>query len=266
MTNKNNRLTRLIGTEDVLQRILFIEYQYVRIYCNSLGMQAVCERRVNDTDDNSILEAALDPVNQAFIQEVIHGSCDVLNKVIGLAEDELLRYAPVRIYLRITTSSIFLLKAISLGIRDSQMRKTLDVLERSIRALRRSTLDDMHLASRYATLLEMHLTRLRRHFASASRASRASFPGTRRSSPQPDQIQSVSRAMPSDKQGVYAGSLQDFSQVLGDIDFSLPDAFDDAWLSLPFDPSMAPFNNNPTETAAPPFDWENLDFIWNLPE
>jgi hypothetical protein len=102
--------------------MLHIEYQYVRIYTNSLGMQAVVERTLAETDpdvpqeDN--LSFNLEPRDYDFIQEV--------------------RYSPVRIFLRITTSSIYLIKGLSLGSRNQKLQSCLDILEGAIRALRAS--------------------------------------------------------------------------------------------------------------------------------
>lgn len=125
-----------------LHDMLHIEYQYVRIYTNSLGMQAVVERTLAETDpdvpqeDN--LSFNLEPRDYDFIQEVVDGSCQILQKVCQLSETGALRYSPVRIFLRITTSSIYLIKGLSLGSRNQKLQSCLDILEGAIRALRAS--------------------------------------------------------------------------------------------------------------------------------
>ncbi|KAJ9640387.1 hypothetical protein H2199_005926 [Coniosporium tulheliwenetii] len=154
---------------DSLQDMLDIEYQYVRIYANSLGMQAVVERTLEEADSSEgspdeALAMSLDAADYDFIQEVVDGSCAILQKVIKLAETGALLFSPVRIFLRITTSAIYLLKGLSLGVWTKKLQSSLDILDRSIVALRSSTLDDMHLASRYATLLDLHVARLRKSF------------------------------------------------------------------------------------------------------
>jgi hypothetical protein len=122
--------------------MLHIEYQYVRIYTNSLGMQAVVERTLAETDpdvpqeDN--LPFNLEPRDYDFIQEVVDGSCQILQKVCQLSETGALRYSPVRIFLRITTSSIYLIKGLSLGSRNQKLQSCLDILDAAIRALRAS--------------------------------------------------------------------------------------------------------------------------------
>ena len=122
--------------------MLTIEYQYVRIYTNSVGMQAVVERTLAETDtdvpQDDILPMNLEPRDYDFIQEVVDGSCQILQKVVQLSESGALRYSPVRIFLRITTSSIYLIKGLSLGSRNQKLQSSLDILDAAIRALRAS--------------------------------------------------------------------------------------------------------------------------------
>jgi hypothetical protein len=105
-------------------------------------MQAVVERTLAETDpdvpqeDN--LSFNLEPRDYDFIQEVVDGSCQILQKVCQLSETGALRYSPVRIFLRITTSSIYLIKGLSLGSRNQKLQSCLDILEGAIRALRAS--------------------------------------------------------------------------------------------------------------------------------
>ena len=231
------------------QDTLFIEHQYVRIYINSLGMQAACERALSemnsDPEQANPLRNNADEVEYVFIQEVIDGSCTILQKVISLAETDTLRFAPVRIFMRITTSSIFLLKALSLGVRNAKLQSSLDILSRSIHALKASNLDDIHLAARYATLLDVHVQRLRQGFERHTQKQLLqSNSGATRSTPD----------LASMDQGMTADSS--FMQQ-----YEMPA---DAWFSLPFDPSMAPFAQEGTADFSS-LNAGALDFIWNLP-
>ena len=63
-----------------------------------------------------------------------------------------------------TSSSVFLLKALSLGVYNTKLQASLDILDRSIQALKACTLDDIHLAPQYTTLLEIHIASLRYYF------------------------------------------------------------------------------------------------------
>ena len=220
------------------QETLFIEYHYVRIYVNSLGMQAACERAVMNKDEgvhqHRLTQPRVDNLEYGFIQEVIEASCEILRKVIRLAETDTLRFAPVRLFLRITTSSIFLLKALSLGVRNDQLQSALDVLDQTIQALKTSNLDEVHLAARYATLLETHVERLRQGFL-ANEKKRVTVGAP---------VEYASRA--GEQTPIPNGSIPTMPTMntngVEAMEFSaLDDLPDDNWLSLPFDPSMAPF-------------------------
>jgi hypothetical protein len=113
-------------------------------------------------------------------------------------------------------------------------------------------LDDMHLASRYATLLELHVARLRDSFVVSSRPPRI-----------------PSRATSAERNGTtgtmdflnnHAGQSA-LAGLAGDVTGMMPD---DDWLALPFDPAMAPFGLDNQQNFQS-FDDGTLDFIWNLP-
>ncbi|THC92181.1 hypothetical protein EYZ11_008340 [Aspergillus tanneri] len=212
--------------------ILFIEYYFVRVYTHSVGMQAVVERVLADSDPNTeeVRAMNIDPIDYEYIQEVIDGCCQILQKVTQLAEVEMLRFSPVRIFLRITSSSIFLMKALSLGTRQAKLRESLDCLEQCIHALRSNALDDIHLSTRYATLLEMHVSRLRRNLLASSKTVKSNH-GTGRSSMGPPPNPDMETPVMDESQNISAVGLVP----------SLNDIAADDWLSLPFDPSMAPF-------------------------
>jgi len=231
--------------------MLSIEYQYVRIYTNSLGMQAVVERTLAESDPDGpqedILPMTIEPRDYDFIQEVVDGSRQILQKTSELADSGALRYSPVRIFLRITTSSIYLIKGLSLGVRNAKLQSSLDILDRAIQALRSSVLDDMHLASRYATLLETHVARLRESFIVSSRPPR----------------------LPTDGGGTsglnflhnHNAGASGIAELAENVNAIMPD---NDWYMLPFDPNMAPFVLD-NQQSFQGFDDGTLDFIWNLP-
>jgi hypothetical protein len=119
----------------------------------------------------------------------------------------------------------------------------LDILDRSIQALKACTLDDMHLAPRYATLLEVHVASLRNHFmVSASNQAPS----------QSDRMvghPSAGRPWGGADEAVdltTGGSFTVPPRVPAaapsfDPDIEMHEISADDWLSLPFDPSMAPF-------------------------
>ncbi|KAL5383471.1 hypothetical protein DPSP01_005870 [Paraphaeosphaeria sporulosa] len=240
-----------------LHDMLCIEYQYVRIYTNSLGMQAVVERTLAETDPDGpqeeILPLNLEPRDYDFIQEVVDGSCQILQKVVQLYESGALRYSPVRIFLRISASSIYLIKALSLGSRNQKLQNSLDILDAAIRAMRSSTLDDMHLASRYATLLDLHVAKLRENFVVSARPPRIPSRGA--------SLENNTTAGMDFLNNHNAGT-SGIASLANDVHGLMPD---DDWLALPFDPAMAPFGLDSNPSFQQGFDDGTLDFIWNLP-
>lgn len=247
--------------------ILTIEYQYVRVYCNSIGMQAVCERALaGHATETAFLERptlSFDTDDQAYIQEVIAGSCAMLEKAITLAHKDTLRFAPVRVFLRITTASIFLLKAMSIGVRNGQLKTALGVLHRSVQALRSSVLDDMHLANSYAALLEIHIKRLQKSFLKSTRGALPSSSTTRlpsvESSGYDIRQNTATAAQPNEGTSAeWFAQLEDWDNFSLNLDSI--SSTDNDWLSLPFDPAMAPFS-----TFQMGMDDGGLGFIWNLP-
>lgn len=261
--------------------MIFIEYQYARVYTNSIGMQAVVERILAESNPESvgddIRQATVDEIDYEFIQEVIDGSCHMLQKVCELAENGKLRFSPVRIFVRITSSSIFLIKALGLGVRNAKLQKSLEILTRSIYALRSNALDDIHLSSRYATLLEVLVSRLRRSFVLNNKASKASRGATRSSSvrPQPtaqtgQQMDvpggAMDRDMTMSQDALNNSRDMNNTNMIEDPMHALNEISADDWLSLPFDPSMAPFGaaGMVGNQAWSGVEGVNLNFIWNL--
>ncbi|RHZ54625.1 putative C6 transcription factor [Aspergillus thermomutatus] len=242
---------------------IFIEYHFVRVYTHSVGMQAVVERALADGNANEeeVRPMNIDPIDYEYIQEVIDGCCQILEKVTQLAEIGALRFSPVRIFVRITSASIFLMKALSLGTRQAKFRESLDVLERTIQALRSNALDDIHLSTRYATLLETHVSRLRRNLLASSKSLKRRRGSTTQHSMAPPSYASAT----GDE---YAPLIMNapVPQNMSDMGFtpSLNDIAADDWLSLPFDPSMAPFNIS-SMGQFPAYEGGALNFIWNLP-
>jgi len=203
-------------------------------------MQAAYERTIvgsNGPRNQNFMEGLSMPTDgydQGYIQEVISGSCELLDRVTSLADKNTLRFAPVRTFTRITASSVFLLKAMGMGVRNGQLRSALDVLHRSVDALNSNVPDDMHLATSFASLLETHIKKLQEGFLLSSRRMLPSRQATRRPSVNGDD----SIQLPADDNHPDTGILEpdDWENVLLGLDRSAVNE----WFSLPFDLNMAP--------------------------
>lgn len=238
--------------------ILSVEFEHVRIHANAFGMQAAVDRAYNETHSDSSASgrpaAFVDPTDYEFVQEVIEGSCQIMQTAIRLAEKQQLCFAPVRVFLRIVTAGVYLLKGIGLGVSTSDLENSLKLLDRTITELKRNALDDLHLASRYSQLLEAHVLDLRKSFVATSRPLGL---GTRTPNIFPD-TDAVVEVQP----GALADRIQDAAVSCPLPAGSLMSSEDD-WLALPFDPSIAPFSLDSSQPFSV-FDDGTLNFLWNL--
>ncbi|KAF4629377.1 hypothetical protein G7Y89_g8772 [Cudoniella acicularis] len=157
--------------------IMFIEFQFTRTYINSLAVQAVVDRALKSgapaTGPTEFVMTCVferHSIDWGFIQEVVDGSRKILKKVLELNESGHLRYCPVRIFSRIISASILLLKATGLGARVEEAQISLELLDQLINALRFDPVDELHLANRYASLLETHVKAFRRRFFRVGRS------------------------------------------------------------------------------------------------
>ncbi|KAI1435720.1 hypothetical protein GGR50DRAFT_686814 [Xylaria sp. CBS 124048] len=178
---------------EFIRHILTIEYEYVRIYVNSLALQAVVERCTTNATSNSDGlhgsrgangNAELSPqtqnylgnlpighlgrfgsADQEYIKEVVSGCRNLLRTVVdGLFKGGYLKHAPVRTYFRIISGAMFLLKTFALGAPKSDVETSISLLDRTVHALRTCVVDDVHLGTRFGNLLESLTTRLRDRF------------------------------------------------------------------------------------------------------
>lgn len=149
-----------------------IEYQYLRVLVNSVGMQLVIQRVIADgpsqtamVDDQSFIERTkklnMTSREHGFIEEVIDGSCTILEKISFFSSTNALRFVPVRILYRAISCSVFLFKALVLGVRNPKLQETLRILDKAITSLQNDIPDDIHLQSQYAALLKIQATKLR---------------------------------------------------------------------------------------------------------
>lgn len=249
-----------------LSSVILIEFHYLKACTNALSIQAVVERAVarSTTQLNDSLEgveSCILPQDHAFIQDLVSSSRSVLEIATSMASEGRLRYAPLRTLVCITSSSIFLLKAISLGARHADLQVSLDTLDRCIVALRSSGTDDMDFSLRYATLLEKHVARFRDNFVlpGGSTMNNAGTASVTAYQPTP----SVNQRQPDDSLGLTDTGNINWTQYTGLDQISSED-----WWARPFDPNIAPFSSNSGghgEGVSLGLELDSLDFLWNLP-
>lgn len=125
-----------------MRHILAIEYEYCRVYSNTLAMQAIVERCISNTPGRSRARSSFSSQNgpdflksdggnaipftiltrwyggdRQYIWEVAEGCRNILRIVVeGLYPDNYLKHVPVRTYFRIISVAIILLKVLSSSI------------------------------------------------------------------------------------------------------------------------------------------------------
>lgn len=176
-----------------IRHVLIIEFEYTRVYLNSLALQAVVERcthntpmqthaqphgvpnsngnarTANGTDDGGAIPFSTlvkwYANDRHYINEVIDASRNVLRVVVdGLYPGGYLRHAPVRTFFRIVSVAIILLKTFALGATEEDVAVSLGLLSDSVDALRTSIVDDVHVGNRFADLVETLTHRIRARF------------------------------------------------------------------------------------------------------
>ncbi|KAJ5371268.1 uncharacterized protein N7496_007360 [Penicillium cataractarum] len=251
--------------------ILFIEHQHLRVLINSIGMQVVVQRVLSKTTyaestiDHSFIERArklnMTAREYGFIEEVIDGCCETLEKIAALGKAGSLYFSPMRLLFRMISFSIFLMKALALGVRTSKLQETLQILNRAIESLQDNNEDDNHMKLRYAALLTTQAARLRRSLMSSIpiiEAPNVESGLLQRPLQTLDLYPPMTQTLSNDHEGF--SNLSGFDPE-GPLDFDVND-----WLSLPFEPSMVPFGSNEGDSWAR-LDGVDLDleFLWQLP-
>ncbi|KAL9581467.1 MAG: hypothetical protein Q9212_003888, partial [Teloschistes hypoglaucus] len=165
--------------------ILSIELEYIRLYIFSLALQAVLGHWTssaapgNDEQTSYGSFSALYRRNEVYITEVVKAARNLLRLVVeGLLPDNYLKHAPVRTHFRILSGAMFLLKVYAHRAKEDEVGLSLDLLDKTVRALRTSVVDDVHLSLRIADLLEGLTSSVRHKFVRLAARNPKSNTGT----------------------------------------------------------------------------------------
>ncbi|KAA8567703.1 hypothetical protein EYC84_008175 [Monilinia fructicola] len=274
-----------------IRHILTIEYEYVRIYINSLSLQAVVERctsnatnRTNAASDLGLpLGSAMSPetqnffgklplarlggfgaTDQGYVREVVEGCRNLLRTVVeGLLPNDYLKHAPVRTYFRIISGAMFLLKTFALGASKHDVEISISLMDSAVDALRNCVVDDVHLGIRFADLLETLTSRLRSRFISAPEApppagEAASRTRTPALPQEPD---------PKRQRRDPADPVRDWNEGLAD--YHVPNAPDLNLSATPYDLNQGDFyagTHYPAASGGPSFNGDSsIHSIFGLP-
>lgn len=156
-----------------IRYVLDIEFEYTRAYLNSLALEAIEDRRSYNTplrshtesdghdgratcgfDDDSI---TLQRYTNAryYVNEIVDALCNVLKIVVkGLHPGGYLRLVPVRTFFRIAGVVTILSKTFARNPTEGDAATSLKLLRSSVDVLRSSIVEDGHVGTRLADLME----------------------------------------------------------------------------------------------------------------
>lgn len=214
-------------------------------------MQAVVQRATVSSTGRSPkdgLASYFTGQDARLLQQVVTDSSRVIHIATSLTFRLSLAYAAARIRIGVIASSVFLLKAITIGAPSTDVPAVLHTLDQCTAAFKRFPPDDMDFALRYAQLIEKHTSYLRGNLAPASTGPLA---GGRQDQNTPSYWSDLAASfstLPNDRSG--------------DDDMGLD--LNGTCSLLPFDQSMAPFGDSADQLSRG-FEINSLDFLWNLP-
>lgn len=144
----------------IMQCILVMEFEYARLYINSIGLQHVVEQWVKPpkpgtqkSASNTMAKSVAE--NKRYIDEFTEAALHILELVsTTMQEQQCLRDAPVRTFLRTLSAMMFTLKRLSLGNHERLVRRSIGLLEDVIRLFQSEVVDDVHLSGSTAQMIE----------------------------------------------------------------------------------------------------------------
>lgn len=250
--------------KEPLRDSLLIEYHHLKACTGAISIQAVVARAsasgLNTSEGNPAesLAAFVTSRDARFLQDVLTDSKRVLQIATMSAFRFQLPYAPARVKISVISASVFLLKALSVGSTNTDVRDALHILDQCTARLKASPPDDMDFALRYASLVEKHAAQFRANLMS----SRGQAHGDIRMGPHGSSDES--------SQGLGLGSpgppmQADHSMSYMDSTGLGMGTTDDAWIALPFDTGIAPFSYA-CDQLSMGLDVDSLNFLWSLPD
>ncbi|KAL1302948.1 hypothetical protein AAFC00_003267 [Neodothiora populina] len=152
-----------------MYHIMMIEYEHSRVCVNQLALQAVVERCINNSAAEGDQGRAIPPdrLNQWYGEDrenvgaVIDACRNVLKIVVnGLAPDGFLTHVPVRTNFRVISVTMVLVKTFAFGANSKEMAISLDLMQRTVTAIRSNVVDDVHISNGFATHMSLLVERV----------------------------------------------------------------------------------------------------------
>jgi hypothetical protein len=192
----------------------------------------------------------------------------LLKHVNSIMKDDVVRFAPFRLFLRVVTASVFLLKALAAGTRLGDLQPTVDVLKQTVRDLEKSAIDDIHWAHNFAILLDSHIKRLEQKFFQASRPLTTDHSVAEAQPEAQTQSASASHTLPLSSIHYERGTPNSADDPLQGELFQTTFGIgsEEQWLSIPLDQMIGPLFPTGDYQHLPDLqDSDQWDYLWSMP-
>lgn len=249
-----------------LASTLLIEYHHLKALAGSIAIQSAVQKASKYTVERgqqASLSTFLTPREEQLLQDVITDSSMALKLATLSSFKPELPLTPARVRVSVISTSVLLLKAISIGAANTDIPAALEILQRSTQVLKNHPPDDMDFTMRYASLIDKFTDTFRATYLPITGASSSS--GARASNLQYAlaEVQDSMEQAPTNAPGSGMPNPLYGSEIFGD-GLSLGLSSSEPWTSLAFDPSLGPFGADPDQLSQGLYA-DSLDFLWNLP-
>jgi hypothetical protein len=92
------------------KELLLAEYNFVRIYINSITLQAISKRTTESTNSSYRYKFEINGQESKSLREIIESCKSILHIVIGLHDSGRLKYIPNRFNVRIASAAMYCIK------------------------------------------------------------------------------------------------------------------------------------------------------------
>lgn len=162
-----------------MRSILKMEYEYARMFLNSLGLQSALGGMISQgaghnghTGGPSKQFLPLLQENKLYINETRNAAQNILTESSqGLGSLHALADAPIRTFLRTLSGMMFTLKLFSLGNEASQVRRSMKLIARTCELMEKQFVDDVHLSPPTAKLMLLLLENVQKNLIRVPKGS-----------------------------------------------------------------------------------------------
>lgn len=158
-----------LASPSPMRSLLLVDYHYLRIYVNSISLQAARDRSKGQASTKPSPPGAVVNHDERCMHQTISGCQDMLQILADISSSEnVLRHLPARSFFLVGKGVMFLLETFVLRTRREEVRASVGLLESVTKTLRVGFVDEVHLMAQLANLLDLLAAILRKRFWNAA--------------------------------------------------------------------------------------------------